>query len=93
MMIPNIQKTEVQQKYDQENAVEKTAYVVQAGAEHSNEEHLNAVLREHYTEGFNASNIEIINTISWEYFPKWSSEETGKGRHWDVFEMQVLIHK
>lgn len=91
MLIPNIQTDkEVQNKYDEENEDEKTAYVVQLGEDYSNEKELNAALIEHYTKGFNASDIEILNTISWSYFPKWNPEEASKGRHWDVFEMQGL---
>jgi hypothetical protein len=42
----------------------------------------------HYENKFNASNIEIISSISQEYFYKWNPYEMEKGNHWKVFEMQ-----
>ena len=51
-------------------------------------EELNNILDTHYREGFNASQVEILNTVSWSYFPRWSPAEAGQGRHWQVFEMQ-----
>ena len=45
LLIPNIQNDkEVQNKYDEENEYEKTAYVVQLGEDYSNEKDLNAAL-------------------------------------------------
>ena len=37
---------------------------------------------------FNASSVEILRTISWEYFYRWSPEEMQEGRLWDVFSVQ-----
>lgn len=90
MLIPNIKSPEVQEQYNQDNGKEKTAYVVQLGKEYSNEKDLNAALVKHFSKGFNATDIEILNTISWPYFPRWSPEEANQGRHWEVFEMQGL---
>ena len=32
--------------------------------------------------------LEILNTISWRYFPRWSPEDMEQGRHWQVFQIQ-----
>ena len=44
--------------------------------------------RSHYEDGFNASSVEILRTISWEYFYRWSPDEMQQGRLWDVFSVQ-----
>ena len=45
-------------------------------------------LRSHYEEGFNAISVEILRTISWEYFYRWSPGEMKEGRLWDVISLQ-----
>ena len=52
------------------------------------EKQLNDQLKRHYQEGFNATDVEILQTISWRYFPKWSLSEIEQGRHWQVFGIQ-----
>ena len=44
-------------------------------------------LKSHY-EGFNAKDIEIVKTRTYEYFPRWNMEETAKGYHWDLYDLQ-----
>ena len=44
--------------------------------------------RSHYKDGFGASSVEILRSISWEYFYRWSPQEMQEGRLWDVFSMQ-----
>ena len=44
--------------------------------------------RSHYEDGFGASSVEILRSISWEYFYRWSPQEMQEGRLWDVFSVQ-----
>ena len=41
----------------------------------------------HY-EAFGATNINILYTRAFDYFPRWSIEETTKGIHWDMLDIQ-----
>ena len=47
----------------------------------------NQKLNDHY-EAFGATNIEILRTFTWPYFPQWSIEDAAKGRHWDLYNIQ-----
>ena len=44
--------------------------------------------RDHFQTGFNASSVEILQTISWEYFFRWSPKEMEDGRLWQVLRNQ-----
>ena len=44
--------------------------------------------RNHFEDGFSASSVEILRSISHEYFYRWSPEEMQEGRLWDVFSLQ-----
>ena len=44
-------------------------------------------LKSHY-ELFNAKDIEIVNTRTYQYFPRWNVKETGAGYHWDMYDLQ-----
>lgn len=93
MLKPDIRSLRSQESYNCNNGKTKTSAIYQLGhlgQKYSNEKDLNARLIKYYQEGFNATNIEIINTISWQYFPRWSSEEANQRNHWKVFEMQGL---
>ena len=48
---------------------------------------LNANLKAHY-EVFNATNVEIVHTRTFDYFPRWNLKDAGAGYHWDMYEMQ-----
>merc|ERR1711994_1021750 len=74
--------------YNSNNTQLNTLFSVQTGRHYTNKQDLNNILVSHYKKGFNATGIEILNTISWDYFPRWSPEEMIEGRHWQVFEMQ-----
>ena len=50
----------------------------------------NKMLKSHYENGFNTSSLEFLNTITWEYFYKWSPTELSTGNHWRVFNIQGL---
>ena len=50
----------------------------------------NKMLTDHYHKSFNASKLDILKTIPWNYFYKWSPSELSKGNHWKVFNMQGL---
>ena len=43
----------------------------------------------HY-EAFNASNVEVLYTRPWDYFPRWGMKEAGQGMHWDLLDIQGL---
>ena len=49
---------------------------------------LNKKLTDHFVDGFNATSVQILQTIPWEYFYRWSPEEMQEGRLWQVFERQ-----
>ena len=44
-------------------------------------------LVQHY-QGFGAQNIDILYTRIFEWFPRWSTEQTSLGYHWDMYEQQ-----
>ena len=90
ILTPDIKTKKVMTKYNENNSELKTSYILQLGKRYSDEESLNRILRKHYTEGFNATEDEILNTISWRYFPRWSPEEMGQGRHWQVLYYTLL---
>ena len=75
-------------KYDKSNSELETVCVLQGGRKMQDKQTLNDNLINHYTKGFNATDVEILNTISWSYFPRWNPKEMEEGRHWQVFSMQ-----
>jgi len=85
--LPDIQTEEGLAKYNSDKGFQTRA-VVQMGKDPTSKAELNQILIEHYTKGFNGSNIEILHTNSHTYFPRWSPEEMTAGRHWDVFGIQ-----
>ena len=44
--------------------------------------------KNHYEDYFNATDIEIISSVSSDYFYRWNAYEMEKGSPWKVFEMQ-----
>ena len=44
--------------------------------------------KNHYENYFNATDIEIISSVSSDYFYRWNAYEMEKGSPWKVFEMQ-----
>ena len=46
------------------------------------------VFRKHFEHDLGATSLEILQTISWEYFYRWSPGEMEEGRLWDVFSLQ-----
>ena len=53
-----------------------------------NEMESNEIVRSHYEKGFNATDIEFLDTITWQYFYKWAPRELAQGNHWKVFDIQ-----
>ena len=45
-------------------------------------------LTRHY-QGFGASNIEILYTKTYDYFPRWNIQDTAQGFHWKMYDLQV----
>ena len=50
-------------------------------------EDTNQKLTDHYTT-FGATDIEILRTFTWPYFPRWNIKDAEKGRHWDLYNLQ-----
>ena len=48
----------------------QTRSCLQLGKKMSSEAELKAILKEHYMDGFDAKAIEILNMITWTYFPR-----------------------
>merc|ERR1711874_874296 len=88
VMTDGIRTAEGREKYSRNNDNIRTVYVVQMGRDRLDEQDLNDILDRHYREGFNASEVKILNTMTWSYFPRWSPAEVAQGRHWQVFDMQ-----
>ena len=44
-------------------------------------------LKQHY-EGFGATDVEILYTRTFDYFPRWNVEDTAKGYHWKMYDLQ-----
>jgi len=82
---PEIHKPERIAAYNRDNGP-RTAVVFQLGRRSASDQHLNAILRQHYGKGFNARDIEILSTRQWRYFPRWSPAEMDKGQLWNVIE-------
>ena len=46
----------------------------------------NEVIR--HFRGFGASDIEILTTRTFDYFPRWSVSDAAKGYHWQMYNIQ-----
>merc|ERR1711892_102831 len=88
IVLPNIGEPEVVDMWDENNSDVKTTTVIQLGKEAVSEKALNDILINHYQQNFNATNVEVLLTLTWKYFPRWSPVDLNTGRHWDVFNMQ-----
>ena len=44
-------------------------------------------LVQHY-QGFGAQNIDVLYTRMFQWFPRWSLEQTSLGYHWDMYDHQ-----
>ena len=88
VMTEGVDTVEGRERYGRNNDNIRTVYVVQMGRDRPGRKNVNNILDTHYREGFNASQVEILNTVSWSYFPRWSPAEAAQGRHWQVFDMQ-----
>ena len=78
--------------YIKERGLERIMSVVQLQREATSEVDSNEILKNHYQDNFGASNIEVLNTKTWDYFYKWTPDELGEGIHWKVFNIQGM-HK
>ena len=67
---PDIQTTEGLSSYNGDIKASQTRAVVQMGLGPASKEELNRLLREHYTQGFHASKVDILHTNSHSYFPR-----------------------
>ena len=88
IMTEGIDTAEGRERYSRNNDNIRTVSVYQMPGPGLTTEELNNILDTHYREGFNASQVEIIKTMPWSYFPRWSPAEAVQGRHWQVFDMQ-----
>ena len=91
VLTPGVRTKRGLAKYNNNHSELKTLFVLQMAKNYSNEHLLNDILRKHFTKGFNATDLEILNTISWPYFPRWSPEEMEMGRHWQVNKPHALV--
>jgi len=88
LLTPGIKTPEGLAKYNNGTGL-RTLYALHAPSkQYKSEAFLKKKMRDHLMEGFNVTNAEFLNTISWPYFPRWSPEEVIEGRHWKVFKMQ-----
>ena len=55
-----------------------------------NEIESNEIIRNYYKNGYNATDIEILDTLTWQYFYKWNPDELTQGNHWKVFDIQGI---
>ena len=70
------------------NGLANLKYVLQLRKNAINEMESNEIVRRYYEQGFNARNIEFLDTITWQYFYKWTPNELAQGNHWKVFDIQ-----
>ena len=77
-------------EYDQKTNGSRITYVLQLGKQLLNEAKLNNLAHHHYANGFNSTDIEIFNPISWLYFYRWAPNNAEHGYHWRVFDMQGM---
>ena len=50
-----------------------------------------ATLRHQLTkhhQGFGATNIEVLYTRTFDYFPRWNVKDTAEGYHWKMYDLQ-----
>jgi len=88
LLTPGIRDPHVMNEWDASNNEAKLKTVLQMGRQYSNELDLNNILRDHFMNHFNASSVEILQTKSFKYFPRWTPEDVNCGLHWDVFDRQ-----
>ena len=74
--------------YSETNKLRRTISLSQFGQMPSSEAKLNEMAKSFYETRFNATNVEIFNTIQWNYFYKWNPHYLANGNHWKVFEIQ-----
>jgi len=81
--------TEDLEAFNQNNLlINQTFSVLQLAKRHTKEQALNNILKNLYFDGFGASSVEILQTISWEYFYRWSPQEMEDGALWKMFDIQ-----
>ena len=68
--VPNMRQREVQDMGDMNNNLEKICVKLQLGKTSCNEQELNTILANHYRNSFYASDVQILETISWKYFQR-----------------------
>ena len=76
------------EQYNKMGECERTITVFQMLSKVSNEFESREIVKDHYGNHFNASNIQISHTITRQYCYKWSPEDLSKGYQWEVFKLQ-----
>ena len=70
VLTPGIKTPEGMAKYDNEMGL-RTVYAIHAPSKrYISEESLKRKARDHFTKGFNVTNIEFLNTKAWTYLPR-----------------------
>lgn len=45
-------------------------------------------LVQHYVQGFGADQMDILYTRTFRWFPRWTSQQTSLGYHWEMYDHQ-----
>jgi len=85
--IPGILRRQVVEAWSKNNTQPSIKIVGLEGKKTSNELELRRRIGEHYT-ALNATNIEVLDIVTWKFFPRWSAKYLSTGPHWDIFDMQ-----
>lgn len=87
MLTPGIKTPEVMDKYNNDKGPRTLYGLHSPSKQYTSEKILKQKMREHFTKGFNVTNMDFLETVSWKYLPRWTPEQVVEGRHWDVFNM------
>ena len=75
-------------QYNNLTESERTITVFQMLSRATNEFESNDIVRNQYSNQFNASDIQILRTFTTQYSYKWTPEDLSKGYPWEVFKLQ-----
>ena len=76
------------EQYNNLTKSERTITVFQMLSRATNEFESNDIVRNQYSNQFNASDIQILLTFTTQYSYKWTPDDLSKGYPWEVFKLQ-----
>ena len=76
------------EQYNKMGESERTITVFQMLSTATNEFESREIVKHHYTNHFNATNIQISHTFTKQYGYKWPPEDLSKCYPWEVFKLQ-----